>query len=273
MTRTPVYFLSHGGPNIMEETQHKAYGKLQEIGQEVTQKVRPKAVVVFSAHWEGYRDTIEVNTAETMPLIYDFSGFPPHYYEFKYPHVGSPELAERVMEKIRGAGLKVDGVRRGLDHGVWASFMCAFSPKDNPLNVPIVQVSIYGEDDPDMHYNLGKAVASLRDEGVQIITSGQAVHNLRDMFRAYGRPGALEYTYSFDDALKQAVEESPDKRQAAMAELLKRPDAKKAHPSFDHLLPIYVAAGAAHEETGKQLWTLPEGSMSWAQFRFGEVAA
>ena len=74
--RTPVYFLSHGGPNIMEETNHKAYAKLQEIGREITQQVKPKAVVVFSGHWEGYKDTIEVNTAENMGLIYDFYGFP-----------------------------------------------------------------------------------------------------------------------------------------------------------------------------------------------------
>ncbi|KXT00282.1 hypothetical protein AC578_1214 [Pseudocercospora eumusae] len=273
MTRTPVYFLSHGGPNIMEETQHPAYAKLQEIGLEITQKVKPKAVVVFSAHWEGDRDTIEVNTATEMPLIYDFYGFPPHYYEFKFPNKGSPELAEKLLEKLQNAGIKAEGVRRGLDHGVWASFMCAFDPKTNPLNVPIVQASIFGKDDADMHYNLGKAVSSLRDEGIQIIVSGMAVHNLRDMFRAYGQPGALEYTYSFDAALKEAVEEAPENRQKAMAELLKRKDARKAHPTFDHLLPIYIGAGAAYEEKGKQLWTLPEGSMSWAQYRFGEVGA
>lgn len=74
--RTPVYFLSHGGPNIMEDTNHKAYAKLQEIGLEITQQVKPKAIVVFSGHWEGYKDTIEVNTAENMGLIYDFYGFP-----------------------------------------------------------------------------------------------------------------------------------------------------------------------------------------------------
>lgn len=74
--RTPVYFLSHGGPNIMEDVQHPAYKKLQEIGQEITGKVKPKAIVVFSAHWQGFQDTIEVNTMESSPLIYDFYGFP-----------------------------------------------------------------------------------------------------------------------------------------------------------------------------------------------------
>lgn len=261
------------GPNIMEETAHPAYAKLQEIGREVTQKVKPKAVVVFSAHWQGYRDTIEVNTAESQGLIYDFYGFPAHYYEFKYPHRGSPELAEKVLGKLQDAGIKAEGVRRGLDHGVWASFMCLFDPEKNPLNVPIVQVSIFDHEDPDMHYALGKAVSSLREEGVQIIVSGQAVHNLRDMWRSMGQLRALDYTYSFDEALKEAVEQPPESRQKAMAELLKRPDAKKAHPKFDHLLPIHVGAGAASDEQGQRLWTLAEGSMSWAQYRFGEVGA
>lgn len=258
----------------MEEKHHPAYSKLQEIGKEITQSVKPKAIVVFSAHWEGYRDTIEVNTInDSLPLIYDFMGFPPHYYEFQYPAKGDSGLAQQVLNLLEKANIKAEGVRRGLDHGVWASFMCAFDPKENPLKVPIVQVSIFGDEDPDMHYNLGKALSSLREEGVAIIASGMAVHNLRDMFRAYGQPGALEYTYSFDGALKEAVEQPPENRQKAMAELLKRKDARKAHPKFDHLLPVYIAAGAAHEEKGRQTWTLPEGSMSWAQYRFGDVGA
>lgn len=72
MGRTPVYFLSHGGPNIMYDTEHPAYAKLQEIGKEITQKVKPKAVVVFSAHWQAEPSTIEVNTAEINPLIYEY---------------------------------------------------------------------------------------------------------------------------------------------------------------------------------------------------------
>lgn len=71
MTRTPVYFLSHGGPNIMEDVQHPAYKKLQEIGREITQKVKPKGVVVFSAHWQAEPHTIQVNTAEITDLIYE----------------------------------------------------------------------------------------------------------------------------------------------------------------------------------------------------------
>ncbi|KAF2458238.1 aromatic ring-opening dioxygenase LigB subunit [Lineolata rhizophorae] len=271
--RTPVYFISHGGPNIMEETKHPAYGALQKIGKEITQKVKPKAVVVFSAHWRGGKDRIEVNTAEMTELIYDFYGFPDHYYEFEYPNVGSKDVAHKVMGKLSDAGIDVGPVHRGLDHGVWAPFLVAFDPKKNPLKVPLVQVSLFGNEDPVKHYKLGQALTSLRDEGILIVTSGMAVHNLRDMRFAFASPKPMPYAASFDEALKDAATASPGERERKMAELLKRPDARQAHPTFEHLLPVHVGAGAAGEDVGKQLFTLAEACFSWAQYRFGDVVA
>lgn len=207
-------------------------------------------------------------------LIYDYYGFPDHYYKVKYPNIGSPELAEQVLGRFQNAGIKAEGVSRGLDHGVFAPFLVAFDPSKNPLNVPVVQVSLYDSDDPLQHQALGRALAPLRDEGVVVICSGMAVHNLRDLRIAMGRPGSMPYAVSFDEALKEAVEQGDaDAREKAMVALLKRSDARRAHPTFEHLLPIYVAAGAAGDDKGSQLWTLPEGSMSWAQYRFGDVAA
>ncbi|THV75283.1 aromatic ring-opening dioxygenase LigB subunit [Aureobasidium pullulans] len=272
MPRTPVYFLSHGGPNIMEDFDHPAYSKLQEIGKEITGKVKPKAVVVFSAHWQASPDKIQVNTAEITDLIYDYYGFPDHYYKVKYPNVGSRDLAGKVLGALEGAGIEAEGVKRGLDHGVFAPFTVAFDPKTNPLNVPLVQVSLFDSDDADQHYRLGEAMQGLREEGILVILSGMAVHNLRDMWKAMQQPTPMPYSVSFDAALKEAVEQKPENRQKAMAELLQRSDARRAHPSFEHLLPIHIGAGAAGSDSGKQLWTLPQGSMSWAQFRFGEVS-
>lgn len=100
-----------------------------------------------------------------------------------------------------------------------------------------------------------------------------AVHNLRDMQSCRGSSEPLKYTASFDEALKEAVESPFEERERLMADLLKRPDARQAHPTFDHLLPIHIGAGAAAEDTGTRLWTLKEGSVSWAQYRFGAVAA
>jgi aromatic ring-opening dioxygenase catalytic subunit (LigB family) len=84
-----------------------------------------------------------------------------------------------------------------------------------------------------------------------------------------GKP--LPYAITFDDALKEAATTPPEERQATMAALMKRSDARQAHPTFEHLLPIYVGAGAAGEDRGVQLWTMPEASLSWAQYRFGDV--
>lgn len=137
--------------------------------------------------------------------------------------------------------------------------------------MPIVQVSLFNTEDPDQHYRLGQAVSHLREKNILIIVSGMAVHNLRDLRFTMGSSRPLPYAVSFDEALKEAVTADPADRQSAMAKLLQRPDARQAHPWFDHLLPIHVGAGAAGEDRGKRLWTLPEGSMSWAQYRFGEV--
>ena len=147
----------------------------------------------------------------------------------------------------------------------------AFEPDSNPLNVPVVQVSLFNTEDPVQHYKLGQAVARLREENILIIVSGMAVHNLRDLRFTFGDPTPMPYAVSFDEALKNAVTTAPAERQRAMAELLKRPDARQAHPYFDHLLPIHIGAGAAGEDLGKRIWTYPEGSMSWAQYRFGDI--
>lgn len=195
-------------------------------------------------------------------------------YQASYPNTGDPGLANHIIDLLGSAGIKAEGVQRGLDHGVWSGFHVAFDPVDNPLGVPLVQVSIFHSEDPDQHYRLGQAVASLRDEGIVIIGAGMSVHNLRDMWDAMSSDDPskpLPYAVSFDNALKEAVEAPVKERQMKMAMVCGRPDAKQAHPSMDHLMPVYVAAGAAGMDIGKQLWTKHEGCFAWAQYRFGEV--
>ena len=122
-SRTPVYFLSIGGPNTIENTNHPAYLQLQQVGHEIVSQVKPEAVIVFSAHWQDNVDNrVQINTAEETQLIYDFSGFPESYYEIKYPSRGSPDLAAKVMKLLTDAGIRAQGVTRGLDHGVWVGF-------------------------------------------------------------------------------------------------------------------------------------------------------
>ena len=93
------------------------------MGHEITTQVKPKAVVVFSAHWQAAPNKLMINVAEDADIIYDFYGFPAHYYQQKYPNKGSREVAGQVVGKLKSAGIDVEEVERGLDHGVWAGFM------------------------------------------------------------------------------------------------------------------------------------------------------
>ena len=260
----------------MYEKDHPVYPHLQAIGKEITTEVKPKAIVVFSAHWQAaHSDTIEVNVSEQEPLLYDFYGFPKHYYAEKFPNHGSRQVANRVIDALQEAGIKTQEEERGLDHGVFVPFKIMFD-ETNPVEVPIVQVSLFDDDtDAKAHIKLGRAVEKLRDENILIVASGMAVHNLRHFMMLRQMPGkTMPYAVSFDDALKVAAETKPgENRDDNMVNLLKRPDARQAHPTFEHLLPIHIAAGAAGDDQGKQLWTMPEGSMSWGQYRFGEVSA
>ena len=260
----------------MYEKDHPVYAKLQDIGREITQKVKPKAIVVFSAHWQATQsNTIEVNVSEQEPLLYDFYGFPQHYYMEKFPNRGSKEVSSKVIEALQGAGIKTQEEERGLDHGVFVPFKIMFDPEKNPVSVPIVQVSLFDDErDAGAHIKLGRAVETLREENILIIVSGMSVHNLRHFMMLRGSGKSMPYAVSFDDALKDAAETAPgEQRDRNMVGLLKRPDAREAHPTFEHLLPIHVGVGAAGNDQGKQLWTLPEGSMAWAQYRFGTVGA
>ena len=171
----------------------------------------------------------------------------------QYPNVGDREIAGSVMDSLRSNHIEVEAVERGLDHGVWASFKVAFDPEENPLNVPLVQVSLFSSEDPHQHYNLGRAAANLRSQNIAIIVSGMAVHNLGDFRFGAGNSMPMPYTSSFDEALKVAVTSAPAVREQKMANLLKRSDARQAHPTFDHLLPIFVGAGAAEDDIGERL--------------------
>lgn len=120
----------------MENTAHPAYSQLAAIGQEITTKVKPKAIVVFSAHWQDGPSKVSINVAEQTDIIYDFYGFPPHYYEYKYPYKGSPEVAEKVINKLSAAGIEVEKVKRGLDHGVWAGFIVGRRSFPRAIEIP-----------------------------------------------------------------------------------------------------------------------------------------
>jgi 4,5-DOPA dioxygenase extradiol len=253
----PSLFLSHGAPTLSLDP--GATGAFwQRLARELP---RPKAVLCISAHW------MTEEPAASAPLrndtIHDFYGFPAPLYQMTYPAPGAPELAQRVAALLgrAGIGCAIDGAR-GLDHGAWVPLRLMYPAAD----VPTIQVSIQPRRDAAWHHRLGAALMPLRQEGVLILASGGAVHNLRALAREGGE--AQAWAKAFDDWLASALAEG---REAELLDWTHRaPHARLAQPSPDHFLPLFVALGAAGK--GARGLRLHEGftlgSLSMAAFQF-----
>jgi 4,5-DOPA dioxygenase extradiol len=253
----PSLFLSHGAPTLSLDP--GATGAFwQRLAQELP---RPKAVLCVSAHW-----MTEEPAASAPPrndTIHDFYGFPAPLYQMTYPAPGAPELARRAAALLGQGGIAcaIDG-KRGLDHGAWVPLRLMYPAAD----IPVIQVSIQPRRDAAWHHRLGAALAPLRQEGVLILASGGAVHNLRAL--AWEGGEAQPWAQEFDDWLALAITEG---REAELLDWTHRaPHARLAQPSPDHFLPLFVALGAAGDGArGRRLhegFTL--GSLSMAAFQF-----
>ena len=203
-------------------------------------KPRPSALLVVTAHWETNLPMFSGNAEPEM--IYDFGGFPEALYKINYPAAGVPALAARATGLLKAAGITaaVDGCR-GLDHGTWVPLLRMFPDAD----VPVVQLSVQPSLGAAHAYRVGAALAALRDEGVLIIGSGHLTHNLRDWMTAArsGATAAVDYArefqaWIFDRLQANDVDALTHYRERA-------PHAVRAHPSEEHLLPLFVARGAA----------------------------
>lgn len=238
--RMPSIYLPHGGGPcfFMEwrmgppDTWARMRAWLQSFGE---QYGHAKALCVISAHWET--PTVTIQTGAAPDLLYDYSGFPPHTYQLKWPAPGAPAVAETARALLRKAGVPVTvDARRGFDHGVFVPLKVAF-PK---AHIPTFQISLKRGLDPAEHLRIGKALAPLRDQGVLIIGSGMSFHNMR----AFNRPGALAPSQQFD-AWLEAICADPTARDSALSQWSAGPEARYCHPREEHLLPLMVAAGAA----------------------------
>ena len=209
-----------------------------------TTGARPAAVLVISAHWECERPTVQTAAAHT--LLYDYYGFPEHTYRLTYPAPGAPAVAARVRALLAQAGIESDeDAQRGLDHGVFIPFKLIYPDAD----IPLLQLSLQQGLDAERHIAIGRALATLRDEGVLIVGSGMSYHNLREFFAA--RPAADQASAEFDAWLGNAVESAPDERARLLARWDQAPGALASHPRSEHLIPLMVAAGAAGEDAGR----------------------
>ena len=233
----PAIFVSHGAPTL-PLTDVPARHFLQGLGAALPE--RPRAILVVSAHWETAVPT--VNAVPTNATIHDFSGFPEALYRLSYPAPGSPSLAARVAEMVGDAGMPTAiDTARGLDHGAWVPLMMMFPAAD----IPVVQLSVQSQLGPAHHLALGRALAPLGAEGVLVLASGSFTHDL-SQFRSglpTGEPAWVsDFADWFDTALAQGrIDDLLAYRQLA-------PHAVKNHPTDEHLLPLYVALGAAGED-------------------------
>jgi len=230
--RMPVTFVAHGAPPLLDDA-----GWLRQLAAWGEALPKPKAILVISAHWEARPATL--GATSTIPLVYDFYGFPQRYYQLRYPSPGAPALAERVRELLRGRGLAVaDDPTRGLDHGAYIPLVPMYPKAD----VPVLQLSLPTLE-PRALLNLGRALAPLRDEGVLIMGSGFLTHNMRAMMDT-----TPQWAKDFDGWVADTLTRGDLDGLADFER--KAPAAAMANPRTEHFVPVLVAAGAAEADLG-----------------------
>ena len=235
----PATFLAHGSPFLLDDLPWR-----EELAAWARAMPRPKAILTLSAHWLDAPVTL--GATRTLPLVYDFYGFPQKYYDVKYPAPGAPEVAARVRTLLSARTSAssptiafADAPERGLDHGAYMPLIAMYPDAD----VPVLQVSI-----PTMNpaplFDLGRALAPLRDEGVLIMGSGFLTHNLRSM--AFGtNPKPPQWATDFDDWCKDVLARRDVDALLQYRKLA--PGVQQALPTHEHFVPVVVAMGASIE--------------------------
>jgi 4,5-DOPA dioxygenase extradiol len=230
--RMPTIYMSHGGPTLPDDPVWP--GELARWGADLP---RPKAILTVSAHWE--EAPLALGATTTVPLMYDFYGFPERYYQVRYPSPGAPELADQVRKLLRGPGMPVhDLPDRGLDHGAYVPLTQMYPEAD----IPVLQMSMPSLE-PGQLMDIGRRLAPLRDEGVLIVGSGHFTHNLRALNPANH---VTSFMAEFDAWGKQALESGD--WDAVLDFKNKAPAALYAHPREEHFVPLAVTLGAAYDE-------------------------
>lgn len=229
MTGPKSLFVSHGSPMIALEASSASHF-LAELGRAMP---RPKAVVAVSGHWRT--DGFAVGAAARPETIHDFFGFPPPLYAMTYPAPGDPVLAARVAQ-LTDARLDP---HRGLDHGLWTVMKLLWPEAD----IPVVPLSLSRRLGPDAHFQLGRRLQPLTAEGVVVLGSGAATHNLAAYAGRDRDAPAMPWVTAFTDWLAERVEQGESDELVHYRHLA--PHAADNHPTDEHLLPLFVAAGAA----------------------------
>lgn len=234
----PTLFVSHGSPmTAIQDTPARRF--LLGLGATLP---RPRAILVASAHWES--DAPMLNAVARNETIHDFYGFPQALFAISYNPPGAPEIAREIAETLKKAGIAAAlDHARGLDHGAWVPLLLAYPEAD----IPVLQLSVQTALGPRHHLALGRALAALRASGILVLGSGSFTHDLRRFGRgragidAPETPDVTEFSEWMDTHIRaHDVAHLLDYRSLA-------PHAKDEHPTEEHLLPLFVALGAAGE--------------------------
>ncbi len=233
MATFPSLFVSHGSPMMaLEDSPARRF--LCGLGSDIG---RPDAIVIASAHWEPPR--LAFTTADRLPTIHDFGGFPQALCDCRYEPPGAPAAISRAAGLLKDAGMDVyaDPVR-GIDHGAWVPLMLMYPGAD----IPVAQISIETPLGAAHQLDIGAALAPLRNEGVLVIGSGNITHNLREMNRAEPEGAGHGWVVEFADWVADTL------AQGCVAELADWQNtahhAHRSHPTDEHFLPLFTALGA-----------------------------
>jgi len=273
----PSFFFGHGSPLLLfssdvsdRDTRWHSVIKhlgpdgplasfLRDFGPALLSKYRPKGILVFSAHWDTTGEQLVTDYGDENPLLMDFPNFDPEVYKTKFSSRGDATLSRRVVQLFQNAGIRArlttkDETRGqdargfegpGLDLGVFAPFNLMFG--EDFRSVPIVQASLDGSLSPKGNWALGKAITSLRKEGILILSGGFTIHNLRHLESFNPETASLPF-HQFNDAVTSAISVSdPDTRKTALIALTTHESFRLAHPREDHFVPVFVAAGAGED--------------------------
>lgn len=208
--------------------------------------MKPRSILLVSAHYIE-EEGVAVTSGEQPELVYDYQGFPRETYKYKYPASGDPALASNVASMLQKRGIKCKKDPEGRwDHGVFVPLMLAYPVAD----IPVVSLSLNQSLDPRLHYEIGQALAPLREEGVLIVSSGMSFHNMR-AFSFRSSSSVLKGEQFDTDLTRACMIPNEAERKQALIQWKSFREATFAHPTDEHLIPLMVAAGASGNDKGE----------------------
>lgn len=254
MKKMPIIFVGHGSPmNAIEDNEYSRTWR--KIGEDLP---KPKAILAISAHW--YTNETRISDAKQPKMIYDMYGFPKELYEIEYTSPGAPELAHETKEMI-SKNVLIDN-SWGYDHGTW-SILHVMYPK---ADIPVYQLSVDRNASAETHYKIGQEIASLREKGVLIFASGNAVHNLA--YVDFSMQGGYDWAIDFDQYIKEKIVQ---RDYAGVMDYKKA--GKSAELSFtspDHFYPLLYILGASSTEDELKVYneSCTMGALSMTSYLF-----